>query len=104
MEESKSIDLPIGLGLIVANELKDKHGIDKWKDKGGLNFHFTIEELSKIKSLKIINPSKEDLVGVEKLPELRSLSVESTKSPEFIHPDRRCARTAPPPASKSSRA
>ena len=91
MEESKSIELPISLGLIIADELKDKYGIDKRKDKGGLNFHFTIEELSKIKSLKIINPSKEDLVGVEKLPELRSLSVESTKSPEFIHPDRRCS-------------
>ncbi|MBR2299852.1 MAG: leucine-rich repeat domain-containing protein [Alphaproteobacteria bacterium] len=88
-EFDENIKLPISLSIIVAKELRDKYGIDKWKDGTLVQARFTKEELSKIKELKFTNPNKGDLVGIEKLPELKSLSLESNGFNEFLHPDAR---------------
>lgn len=89
MENAKSIRLSTSLGLIIAQELKDKYGIDKWQDGSIITFRFTKEELSKIRELKLINPNKGALDGIEHLSELRTLSIEGTGFNEFIHPDKR---------------
>ena len=91
-EFDENIKLPISLSIIVAKELRDKYGIDKWKDGTLVQARFTKEELSKIKELKFTNPNKVDLVGIEKLPELKSLSLESNGFNEFLHPDARKSR------------
>ena len=63
MENAKRIRLSTSLGLIIAQELKDKYGIDKWQDGSIITFRFTKEELSKIRELKLINPNKGALDG-----------------------------------------
>ena len=32
MDDTETIKLPISLGIMVAQKLKNEHGIDKWKD------------------------------------------------------------------------
>ncbi len=82
--ESKYVILQYDLGKIVAEELRSKYGIDS-----SSSTRFLREDLSKIKALNIKNPGKGTLVGIENLPELRSLYIESTGLNEFIHPDAR---------------
>ena len=41
MEKTDIIKLSSSLGICVAKELRDKHGIDKWKDGSILTFTFT---------------------------------------------------------------
>lgn len=104
--ESKYVILPYGFGKIVAEELRSKYGINS-----SSNTRFLREDLSKIKALKvenpekgalvgienlpelqelrIVNPNEGDLVGIEKLPKLKTLHIESTGLNEFIHPDER---------------
>ena len=104
--ESKYVILPYGFGKIVAEELRSKYGINS-----SSNTRFFPEDLSKIKALKIenpakgalvgvenlpelqelriVNPNEGDLVGIERLPKLKTLHIESTGLNEFIHPDER---------------
>ena len=89
MEESGTIRLPTNLGIAVAQELKARHGIDKWKDGPLLNLNFSKEELAKIISLKFKNPSKGDLAGIENLPNLRRLHIEGDNVGRYIHPKNR---------------
>ncbi len=90
MENSERIKLSTELGLIVAKELKEKYGIDKWKDGSITTFTFTKEELSYIQTLTIKDTHQGDLVGIEHFPSLKSLTIDSSKSrrnlDEYTHP------------------
>lgn len=85
MENVEKIELPFYLEDVVAQELKDKHGVNKERENVGhfAHFRFTQEELSKITELKLTNPVSGRLEGVELLPNLRRLYVESTTNDEY---------------------
>ena len=86
MENDENIKLSESLKLIVAKELLDKHGIDKWKQYNCLiGCCFTKEELAKITELKIENPYKGDLKGIEFFTNLRHLSITSTQDDKYIN-------------------
>ena len=89
MDDTETIKLPISLGIMVAQKLKNEHGIDKWKDGTILSCCFTKEELSKIKSLEVTDCGRGCLEGIEKLPNLRHLSIGDKRSNKYVHPDKR---------------
>ncbi len=80
MENDELIELSFSLGIIVGRELKDKYGIDM-RIKGNVVL-FTKDELAKVEEVKI-KDSKTPLKGIERLPNLRKLSIESTTSDEY---------------------
>ncbi len=77
MPESKheKIKLPISLALNVATTLREKHKIDHWK--GIFDDSFTQEELSLIKDITLNNPVAGDCEGLEFIPNLEGLFVNS---------------------------
>ena len=86
MENDENIELSESLKLIVAKELRDKHGIDKWEKYNILiGCRFTKEELAKITELKIENPHKGDLKDIEFFTNLRHLSITSTQDDKYIN-------------------
>ena len=77
--ESQKIKLPTSLGLQISKLLREKHNIQPRKDRMGLlDFSFTEQELSLITSLEIKNPVPGLLEGLHFLPNLQSLSVETS--------------------------
>lgn len=86
MEEK--IKLPRSLGLIVAIELRDKHGINIWQRTTGIpDFSFTREELNLISELEVKNPSEGKLEGVENLTNLKSLKIRGDQNTPLVHPE-----------------
>ena len=71
------VKLPMSLGLIVWNQLKE-HGIEPRKNKLGIiDFSFKKEELELITELKIVNPTSRNIEGISLLPNLKKLELES---------------------------
>ena len=71
------VKLPMSLGLIVWNQLKE-HGIEPRKTKLGIiDFSFKKEELELITELKIVNPTSRNIEGISLLPNLKKLELES---------------------------
>lgn len=72
------IKLPLDLGMIVSQTLKEKHNIEpRENNMGMMSFEYTLEELKLITSISLTNPVEGSLVGVELLPNLKSISVNS---------------------------
>ncbi len=76
-EKDELIQLPTGIGVIVAKQLQDKYGINKFGGKQLFDFRFTKEELSKIAELKIYEKNWAHLDGIQLLPNLRKLVIET---------------------------
>ena len=86
MENDENIELSESLKLVIAKELRDKYGIDKWEKYDCLRgCRFTKEELAKITELKIENPYKGDLKDIEIFTNLRHLSIISTRDDKYIN-------------------
>lgn len=82
--ELNKIRLPTSLALIVWQELKEKHDIEKRKDKSGsLDMSFTSGELGLIKRLNIKNPIRGSLEGISQLYNLQNLSISSEGRAEY---------------------
>ena len=72
------ISIPLSLGLVLQEELK-KLNIEPRVDKYGMRTpQFTREELEKITSLTFENPTRGELIGIDLLPNLKSLTIKST--------------------------
>lgn len=84
--ENDRIDLPIDLALTVIKQLEKQHGIKCGRTPRGPYISLSSEELSKIKKLEIQNPTPQTLEGIEKLPNLHTLSVKTTFSTAYTHP------------------
>jgi len=87
MPETKKTRLPVSLALTVARILRDKHNIDHWK--GSFDDSFTTEELSKITELSFDDNSGGQgcCTGIELLPNLKKLSIQSHKNTAYVSPD-----------------
>ena len=76
--EVELIKLPLSLGVIINDILKEKIQFEPRKNKAGiLSCEFTNEELALIDKLYFDNPTKDGLKGIELLPNLKSLIVKS---------------------------
>lgn len=85
--ENGRTTLPTSLGLTIIKQLKEQHGIEHGRTPTGLlDMSFSAEELSRIKELQITDPVPGALEGIEKLPNLRALSVKTTFSTEYTQP------------------
>lgn len=91
--ESNRIKIPsTSLSLEIVRILQDEHGIEPKKSAMGcLELSFTPEELGLITKLKITNPAEGDLRGIELLPNLEVLEIESSIDPDFTHPKDVCS-------------
>lgn len=83
-EKGELIQLPTGIGTVVAEQLRDKYGINKFGGKQLFDFSFTKEELSQITELKIDkNNWVLGLNGVQLLPNLKKLVIETMGEPSY---------------------
>jgi hypothetical protein len=83
-EKDELIQLSSGIGTVVAEQLRDKYGINKFGGKQLFDFRFTKEELSKITELKIDkNNWVLGLNGVQLLPNLKKLVIETMGEPSY---------------------
>lgn len=74
---SEYIGLPISLGLIVNKMLEKKYGVKRTPKSRNSKVLFTSEELESITELTIKNPHERDLEGVDLLPNLKTINVET---------------------------
>lgn len=76
--DTELIKLPLSLGLKINGILKEKIGFIPRKNKIGImTFEFTREELELIDKLNFENPVRGEIEGVELLPNLKTLVIES---------------------------
>ena len=94
MEGQELIKLPITLGAMVHQILRKKIGFQPRKDKMGLmTFEYTREELALIEKLEFVNPLGNALVGIDLLPNLKSLRIKSTNNTAYTEQSDVCSIT-----------
>jgi len=92
--EQEMIALPIGLGLRIWEELREKHGISPRFNRSGLmDLSFSEEELAMITTLKIENPSRGELKGISKLSNLQKLDIRSDTAGDYSKDNMICTIT-----------
>lgn len=78
MKDEGLIKLPSSLGSKINEILMEKIGFVPRKSKIGiLSFEYTKEELELVEKLSFVNPGRRDIVGIELLPNLRTLIIKS---------------------------
>ena len=77
------------LAMEIANHLRDKHGINYWKKENWSvsDAQFEPEDLAKITKLSFKNILENYLIGLDKLPNLKSLSIINTSDYAFTKSD-----------------
>lgn len=71
----------IHLSVVISEELRDKYGIDRWKSGEIFSNDFTIDDLSKITSLKFNTPQKGCCKDLYLLPNLNTLVLDGGSHP-----------------------
>lgn len=83
MENEDKVQLPLDLGFLIRDFLKEKYDIET-------NYKFfSKEHLELVKNLKIVQPSEGVLEGIDLLPNLKSLTIETLGEQSYVQPNKR---------------